>query len=157
MHIDTTTLEAQPFFNGLSPQLLEILVNEAMPVEFKAGELIFNEGGVANRLYLLLTGQVVLEAPTDLEHEPVRVETIGAGSVLGWSWLFPPYYWHFDARALTPVKAIFFYGTRLREQCEGNHELGYELMKRVSGVVIERLQATRRRLSEQGDRLLMPI
>lgn len=157
MHIDTSTLEAQPFFNGLSQQLLEALVKEAMPVEFKTGELIFNEGGVANRLYLLLNGRVVLEAPSDLEHEPVRIETIGAGSVLGWSWLFPPYYWHFDARALTPVKAIFFYGTRLREQCEANHELGYELMKRVSGVVIERLQATRRRLSDQANSLLMPI
>jgi len=78
----------------------------------------------------------------------LTVETIGAGSVLGWSWLFPPYYWHFDARAITPIKAIFLYGTRLREQCETNHELGHELMKRISEVVIERLQATRRRLIE---------
>ena len=157
MQINKTTLGEQAFFKGLPPAHLEMLAREAMPMEFKAGELIFNEGGVANRLYLLLSGKVVLEAPTDLEHEPVAIETIGAGSMLGWSWLFPPYYWHFDARALTPVKAIFFYGTRLREQCESDHELGYELMKRVSGVVIERLQATRRHLAEHNTTLLMPI
>ncbi len=157
MQIAISTLEAQPFFKGLSEPLLERLAEEAMAVEFKAGELIFNEGGLANRLYLLLSGKVALELPTDLEREPVLIETIGAGSVLGWSWLFPPYYWHFDARAMTPVKAIFFYGTRLREQCETNHELGYELMKRVSGVVIERLQATRRRLAEHRDALVAPI
>lgn len=150
-------LAEQPFFRGLSESLLESLAKEAMPVEFKAGELIFNEGGLANRLYLLLSGKVALEFPTDLEHEPVAIETIGDGSVLGWSWLFPPYYWHFDARALTPVKAIFFYGTRLREQCETDHELGYELMKRISGVLIERLQATRRRLTEQSSSLLVPV
>lgn len=152
MQIATTTLGAQPFFKGLSEPLLEMLAREAMAVEFKEGELIFNEGGLANRLYLLLSGKVVLELPTDLEREPMPIETIGAGSVLGWSWLYPPYYWHFDARAVTPVRAIFFYGTRLREQCETNHELGYELMKRVSGVVIERLQATRRRLAEHHER-----
>lgn len=157
MQIDTTMLAEQPFFRGLSESLLESLAKEAMPVEFKAGELIFNEGGLANRLYLLLSGKVALEFPTDLEHEPVAIETIGDGSVLGWSWLFPPYYWHFDARALTPVKAIFFYGTRLREQCETDHELGYELMKRISGVLIERLQATRRRLTEQSSSLLVPV
>lgn len=157
MQINIKTLEEQPFFKGLSTPLLEILAAEAMPVEFKAGELIFNEGGLANRLYLLLSGKVALELPTDLEHEPVPIEIVGAGSALGWSWLFPPYYWHFDARAVTPAKAIFFYGTRLREQCETNHELGYELMKRVSGVLIERLQATRRRLAEHHETLLMPV
>jgi CRP/FNR family transcriptional regulator, cyclic AMP receptor protein len=157
MQIDTTTLEAQPFFKGLSKQLLGTLAKQAMPVEFKAGELIFSEGGLANRLYLLLSGKVLLEFPTDFEHEPVPIETIGAGSVLGWSWLFPPYYWHFDARAVAPVRAIFFYGTRLREQCETDHELGYELMKRVSTILIERLQATRRHLAEQSNTLLTPI
>jgi len=147
MKIDKALLAAQPFFKGLCPEALEMLGHEAMSVEFKAGELIFNECGAANRLYLILEGNVALELPTDLEHEPILIETIGPGSMLGWSWLFPPYYWHFDARAITPVKAVFFYGTRLREQCEINHDLGYELMKRVSGVVIERLQATRHRLA----------
>lgn len=157
MQFDIKTLEAQPFFKGISPELLNLLAEDAMRVEFKTGELIFNEGGLANRFYLLLSGKVELESPTDTEHEPVPIETIGEGSVLGWSWLFPPYYWHFDARALTPVKAVFFYGTRLRERCEVNHELGYELMKRVSGIAIGRLQATRRRLAERSDELLMPI
>jgi CRP/FNR family cyclic AMP-dependent transcriptional regulator len=157
MQINTATLAKQPFFKGLSEPLLEILAKAAMPADFKAGEEIFNEGGPANRFYLICSGKVELETPTDFEHEPVVLETIGAGSVVGWSWLFPPYYWHFDACAITPVKAIFFYGTRLREECETNHELGYEIMKRVSEVVIERLQATHRRMVEQRNKLLTPI
>jgi CRP-like cAMP-binding protein len=82
---------------------------------------------------------------------------LGAGDVLGWSWLFPPYLWHFDARAATPTTAIFFYGTRLRELCDENHDLGYELMKRVSEIVIKRLQATRRELVEHDKNLLLPV
>ena len=63
--------------------------------------------------------------------------------MLGWSWLFPPYYWHFDARAIEPTDAVFFYGTRLREQSEEDPAFGYELMKRVAAIVIKRLQTTR--------------
>ena len=119
-----------------------------MQSQFNAGELIFREGDPANRFYLIQRGQVALES--SLKDRPaVRIQTIGAGDVLGWSWLFPPYYWHFDARTLEPTSAIFFYGTRLREECEKDHDLGYELMKRMAGVVLQRLQATRRQLLEE--------
>jgi len=45
-------------------------------------------------------------------------------------------------------KAIFFYGTCLREQCEQDPAFGYELMKRTAEVVIKRLQAARKYLVE---------
>lgn len=77
MKIDTTTLRAQTFFKGLSASCLKILVDEAMPAEFKAGEEIFDEGGPANRFYLICSGNVQLESPTDSEHAPLIVETIG--------------------------------------------------------------------------------
>jgi CRP/FNR family cyclic AMP-dependent transcriptional regulator len=156
MNVNITTLAAQPFLKGLSAAHLELLANESMLAEFKTDELIFKEGSSANRFYILLSGEVALESPCpkcDDERDPVLIETIGAGSVLGWSWLFPPYYSHFNARAVSQVKTIFFYATRLREQCESDHELGYELMKRAAEIFIERLQATRIKLSEQGKTL----
>lgn len=152
-----TTLAAQPFFKGLPEHYLELLADNAMQAEFRAGELIFKEGDPANRFYLIFTGMVALESQTQANNDPFLVETIGGYTVLGWSWLFPPYFWHFDARAITPVKAIFFDGTYLREQCETDHDLGYELTKRAGAIVIERLQATRRRLGEENKKLLMPV
>jgi len=92
-------------------------------------------------------GKVALESGVG-DRGTILIQTIGAGEVLGWSWLFPPYYWHFDARALEPTRAIFFYGTRLREYCEEDHDLGYDLIKRMAQVVLTRLQATRRQLLE---------
>ena len=122
-----------------------------MLIEFKPGELILREGDPANRFYLILEGSVVLES-----HRPdcglLPIQTIGAGDVLGWSWLFAPYYWHFNARALTDTKAVFFYGTSLREECEGDHEFGFELVRRMTEVILQRLQATRRRLLEESAR-----
>jgi CRP-like cAMP-binding protein len=135
-----------PFCVGLSTRHLQFLAECAMEMEFAAGERIFGEGDIANRFYLIEAGKVALESPSP-DGTPVPIQTIGPGDVLGWSWLFPPYLWNFDARAVEQTRAIFFYGTRLREQCEADHELGYELMKRVSMVMLKRLQATRRRLS----------
>jgi CRP/FNR family transcriptional regulator, cyclic AMP receptor protein len=140
-------ITAHPFLKGLSSQHLNVLSDSAMLMEFKQGEIIFREGDIANRFYLIESGEVALET-ADKDAEPKCIQTIGAGDVLGWSWLFPPYYWHFDARAVKPTKAIFFYGTRLREKCEEDHDLGYELMKRMAGIVINRLQATRKQLLE---------
>jgi len=140
-------MAAHPFLKGVSRQHLEVLAASAMLKEFTLGEIIFREGDPANRFYLIETGQVILET-SEKDQEPALIQTISAGDVLGWSWLFPPYYWHFNARAAEPTKAIFFYGTRLREQCEEDRDLGYELMKRMAAIIIERLQATRQQLAE---------
>src|SRR6266571_9106187 len=123
-----------PFLQGMTPEHLAILTECAMFAEFKKGELIFREGDPANRFYLIQSGRVELEAEVK-ERDRMLIQTIGPGDVLGWSWLFPPYYWRFDARATEPTTAIFFYGTRLREQCEQDHDLGFDLMKRVVQVV----------------------
>lgn len=148
MRIKTSILEAQPFLRGMTGRQLDLLADNSMLAEFNAGDTILNHGDAANRFYLILEGQVELQTP-GWEGESVRVQTIGPGDVLGWSWLFPPYYWHLDARAVTPIKSLFFYGTRLRELCDENHDLGYELMRRVSEIIIKRLQAACRELEEQ--------
>ncbi len=142
-----SSITAHPFLKGLSSEQLEVLSDAAMLKDFAPGEIIFREGDIANRFYLIESGKVALET-SEKEAEPKLIQIIGAGDVLGWSWLFPPYYWHFDARVVEPTKAVFFYGTRLREKCEEDHGLGYELMKRMAGIVINRLQATRKQLLE---------
>ena len=144
MKIESTLLAAQPFLKGLSKPQLDLLSNNAMEVEFPSGKLIFTEGLAANRFYVILKGEVALESASGKKGaKPRLIQTIKAGDVIGWSWLFPPYKWNFDARAVKPTKAIIFFAATLRKQCESDPRLGYEVMKRVSKVVIGRLQATR--------------
>jgi CRP-like cAMP-binding protein len=138
-------INGHPFLAGLKPEHLRALKDNAMMMRYESGEVIFREGDPANRFYLIQQGKVALESDLH-ENEPILIQYIGPGDVLGWSWLFPPYYWHFDARAVEPTEAIFFYGARLRQQCEEDHDLGYELLKRMSAVIIQRLQATRKQL-----------
>ncbi len=147
--LENPALEAamagHPFLKDLPPPIFKKLADSGMVMRFPAGQRIFIEGDPANRFYLIVTGTVVLAAPAP-EGRSVTLQTIGAGDVLGWSWLIPPYSWLFDATAETDVEAIFFYGTRLREECDSDHDLGYELMKRMSTIVVHRLQSVRHKL-----------
>ena len=136
-----------PFLAGLDQAHLALLADCAMAAHFKPGNVILREGEPANRLYLIESGKVVLESGAGFG-EPVVIDTIGAGDLLGWSWMFPPYAWHFTARAVTPTEAIFFQGKLLREYCEKNHSLGYELFKRMGAVIVKRLQAARKTMLE---------
>ena len=134
-----------PFLRGLNPHQIRLLIDCAMFVRFKPDELIFREGDPANRFYLILEGKVSLESHRR-EQGSLPIETVQEGEVLGWSWLFAPYYWHFDARAVEETQAVFFYGTPLRDECEADHDLGYELVKRMAEVMLKRLNATRQQL-----------
>ena len=140
-----TCVALHPFLAGMSRPQLMLLTDCAIAVHFKKGQTILREGDFANRFYLIESGRVVLESGEGLG-EPVMVDTIGPGDLLGWSWMFQPYVWRFTARAAEPTEAIFFYGTILREYCERDHSLGYELFKRITPIMLRRLQAARTKM-----------
>jgi len=141
----------QPFFTGLNTGQLQLLAASALEMKFETGATIFEEGSPANRFFLILTGRVELSSEME-DRNVIPIQTLGPGDDLGWSWLFPPYSMHFTARALEPTTTIFFYGTRLREQCEHDHELGYQLIKRIAEVATQSLRATQRRLMQYIDK-----
>jgi CRP/FNR family cyclic AMP-dependent transcriptional regulator len=146
-HIEpmATRVALHPFLAGMNKTELALLTDCAMVVRFGAGQTIFHEGEPANRFYLIESGRVAVES-TGALGKPLIVDRVGAGDLLGWSWMFPPYAWQFTARAEKPTEAIFFYGTILREYCERSHSLGYELFKRMSAVMVKRLQAARHKM-----------
>jgi CRP-like cAMP-binding protein len=134
-----------PFLRSLPSAYLEVLLGHAQERDFRPGEVIFSEGEVADRFYLIARGKVVLESNA-APRGYLAVQELGDGEVLGWSWLFPPYVWHFQARAVEPTATVAFNGAHLLVQCERNPEFGYDLMKRLAQVLIRRLQATQKQL-----------
>lgn len=138
-------LAQHPFFQDIEPLYLQLMVGCAAHVRFAAGDDLFREGDVADRFYLIRHGHVALQVFIPGQGR-ITIETIAAGEVLGWSWLFPPYRWHFDAQALELSRAIAFDGACLRAKCDEDHDLGYMLMQRFAQVMTQRLQATRLQL-----------
>jgi CRP-like cAMP-binding protein len=134
-----------PVFAGLDPEQLTLLAGCGSNVRFAEGEVLFREGDPADTFWVVRHGSVALETFVPARGA-ITIETLETGEVVGWSWLFAPYRWHFDARALSLVRATAFDGACLRGKCEDDPRLGYELMSRFAQVLIERLQWTRLRL-----------
>jgi CRP/FNR family cyclic AMP-dependent transcriptional regulator len=134
-----------PVFTGLASEQLTLLAGCASNVHFDEGQVLFREGDAADTFYVVRHGSVALETFVPARGA-VTIETLEAGEVVGWSWLFAPYRWHFDGRALSALRATAFDGACLRGKCKDDPRLGYELMSRFAQVLIERLQWTRLRL-----------
>jgi CRP/FNR family transcriptional regulator, cyclic AMP receptor protein len=134
-----------PTFAGLESSHLELIAGCGVNEHIEAGSYLLREGEAADRFFLIRQGSVALEV-----HAPGRgsivIETLDAGDVVGWSWLFAPYRWQLDARAIEACRLIAFDGACLRGKCEADHELGYQLMSRFAAQIVERLQATRLQL-----------
>jgi CRP/FNR family cyclic AMP-dependent transcriptional regulator len=140
-----TILTEHPFLKGMTPPYIELIAGCATSVRFNKGDYIFREEEEADRFYLIRHGLVALDVYVP-HRGPVTIDTIQEGEVLGWSWLFPPYRWHFDARALQLTRAVAFDGKCLRERCDEDVNLGYDLVKRFSLVIMQRLHSARLQL-----------
>jgi CRP-like cAMP-binding protein len=138
-------LAVHPFLDGLKRPQLERLAHWGHRSLFQAGARVFSEGGKAERFWLIREGSVALDMYIPGRGDVV-IETLGPGTLLGWSWLFPPYRWHLGATAVAQTLTIEFDGTEVRRLCSEDTQLGYELYRRFIHVVVSRLQATRLRL-----------
>ena len=145
IHTLEPILREHPFFTGMDDEHIQLLVGCSSNVRFNEGQVIFREGDPADQFYLIREGLVSLQFM--VPHRGLTtVNTVGAGEVMGWSWLFPPYRWHFDARAQQPTHALAFDGKCLRQKCEQDHDLGYQVFKRFMQIITERLESTRLQL-----------
>jgi len=140
-------ISEHPFFKNLKQEHIDLIVGCAANVRFEPGQFIIREGDEASKFYLLRHGKVSLEIYVP-QKGPVTIETLSPGDVLGWSWLFPPYKWHFDVRVLEMTRAIEIDGECIRKKCEEDPSLGYELMKRFAKIMRDRLLATRLQLMD---------
>ena len=138
-------ISAHPFFAALTDAQLVALAEDAITETFTAGQRLFDEGGIADRFWLIEHGSIALDMRVPGRGDQI-VETLGPGTVLGWSWLHPPYRWHFRAVARLATTAIAFDAASVRRRCDADPAFGYAMLRSFTPVITERLQATRLRL-----------
>jgi CRP/FNR family transcriptional regulator, cyclic AMP receptor protein len=140
-----TELARSAIFGNLSAAELELVSAAARPVRFAAGERVFSEGNPARGCWLIHGGCIALDLMIPGRGRVV-VQTLGPGDVLGWSWLLPPYEWHFGAAAVRPTTATELDTDQLRTLAEQDTRFGYVLALSLFQACVQRLQATRARL-----------
>jgi len=143
--ITAALLGSEPFLTGMATPQLARLAKAARTVAFDADRRIFEQDGSAGRFWLIRTGAVALDVRVPGQTALV-VETLRPRAVLGWSWLFPPHRWTFGAVCLQPVTTVEFDGKLVRTFCAADPELGFDLHRRFTEVLLGRLQSTRIRL-----------
>ena len=141
------TISEHSFFQGLEERHVRFIVGCAKNVRFEEGQTIFREGDPAVHFYFIREGMVAVELMVPNRGRTI-VQTVAPGEVVGWSWLVAPYRWHFDSRALLTTRALAFDAKCLLAKCEEDHDLGYEILKRFTHVVSERLEVTRLQLMD---------
>jgi len=142
--IDALLVE-HSFFKDFAPSYRALIAGCGKNVQFDAGQLLVKTGEPANQFFAIRHGRASIELHSP-ERGPLILQTVEAGDILGWSWLFPPYRWKFDVRAVEAVRAIGFDGECLRGKCERDPAMGYEFMKRFAQVFMERLESARLQL-----------
>jgi CRP-like cAMP-binding protein len=135
-------MTAHPFLEGLTAAQRDELTAGARERRFGAGAWLFHFGEDAEALYLIDRGRVSLEV-NDPATGPTQLEQVRGGDILGLSWLFPPYRWHLDARAVEEVAALALPGAQLRALLEQGGPLGHHLSIRLLGKLYERLERAR--------------
>ncbi|MFJ8932877.1 cyclic nucleotide-binding domain-containing protein [Streptomyces sp. NPDC102364] len=123
----------------------ERLMGTARQVNIPAGTRVFEEGGHADRFWIVRTGTVALDMHIP-GRRPAVIETLGFGELVGWSWLFKPYVWQLGAQAMTLVRAYEFDAAQVRALCEGDADFGRDVDHWVGEVLAHRLHAARTRL-----------
>ncbi len=134
-----------PFVEGLPSEHINLILGCAKNAVFEPGKYLFKENEEANSFYIIRSGKVALEIYS-AEAGSIIIQTLGEGDIIGWSWMVPPYQWRFDARAVELTRVIELDGTCLRNKCEIDPKLGYEIMKRLANVFEQRINAMRLQL-----------
>ena len=135
-------LKGHPFFKDLDAGQISAVADCASEIQYEAGKNIFKEGQPSEQFHLIRSGEVALEIFVPGKG-PVVIQTVGENSILGWSWLIPPYKKQYDARVSKLVRALLFDGKRIRALCEQDPKLGYALLMKFGKIMSDRLWAAR--------------
>jgi CRP-like cAMP-binding protein len=137
----TTPCTARTLPAGHQVRLMSMAHEMGVP----RGVRLFDEGGRADRFWIVRSGTVALDMRVPGRRAAV-IERLGFGDLVGCSWLFPPYVWRLGAEAVTPVHAWEFDAESVREACRTDPALGESVALWAGRVLAHRLHAARTRL-----------
>src|SRR6056297_1449182 len=135
-------------FAGLGDAEVDVLANNACQREFGSDEVVASQGAKAESFFLIVTGSLLVEVPA-ISGPRLEITRLGEGEIFGWSWLIPPYEWHFHARAAEPTVVLEFDGKELLRHCETNPAFGYPVLRRFSELMARRLDSAQRKMMDQ--------
>lgn len=134
-------LSSLAIFRGVPEEDMRRFAEMSRGERLADGKTIFLQGEQADRLYVLLDGQVEIRfKPGD--GDPLTVTTIEPGGVFGWSSVLGRSSYTSGAVCTRPGRALSVSGEALRELCELHPSTGVVIIERLAEVIAGRLSNT---------------
>lgn len=151
MNLDSLR-ERSTLLQALTNTEVALFESAATELRLSADDVLFEEEGPADVFYIVVDGRIGLQL-TSPGKKPIVIQTLGAGDLVGVSWLFSPHRWNWKARAVVDSELAAFDATVIRAELERNRDLALEVLTVVAGEVAHRLQRTRLQLLDlyRGD------
>jgi CRP-like cAMP-binding protein len=140
-------------FAGLDDDDMERIATIAHEEVYEAGEEIFAERDLADRLYILRAGRVKVHIRLRSTLEPdgdVTIEEVEAGRIFGWSCLVKQRRFTASVRALEPVTVLAIDAGELQTLFDQDAHIGFVVMKQLAEVIASRLRHIRTQLEEKA-------
>jgi len=130
------------FVRGMSAEAANRLESIAQVNSYSPGTLVFVEGTPHPRFHLIAQGHVRLEMYVPRRGR-VPILTTGRGDVIAWSALIGDSTMTATGVALDAVTTVSFLGQELKQLCDAEQEVGYDVMRTLAAALSRRLLATR--------------
>ena len=140
-------LADNPLLSALGEDAINFLAGHVATRRVAQGEAVFRRGEPADTFYMVRSGRISVEIPS-VYGPPLQIQSLGAGELVGWSWLISPYRWDFQARAEEDAELLEFDGRIVLEHCEQEPAFGYHIYKQFAGLMSERLSEARQRMMD---------
>lgn len=99
-------------------------------VEFKTGEVIFEEADTSDALYVIDSGSV--KVTKSVHGLPCHIESLGAADVLGEAALFPEASYGIRAVAMEPTRCLRVMGAQLGDVVKRNPDIALRIMRKLA-------------------------
>jgi CRP/FNR family cyclic AMP-dependent transcriptional regulator len=139
------TCELFDLLSGPEMQVLTTSIAGAWEmVTYQAGDHIFDQGELSSRLYIVVSGQVLLQRSVNMGDKKGAwpLGLLGKGRAMGWSaLLYGPRYATASAICQKPSQVVSIEGASLRSVLEKEQGIGFKVMDRLASMLGERLKA----------------
>jgi CRP/FNR family cyclic AMP-dependent transcriptional regulator len=155
VRLNPEALASLPLFEGMNPSQIEDLAPLGEVNFFEQDVALFSQWDAATYLYVLLSGEVLIEfKPHDGDVLPVSV--IKPGGVFGWSSVLGRGEYTSSAISLDQAQTLRFRGESLRRLCESHPETGVTILERLALVIADRLDRTHNQVVQALRRSMQP-
>ena len=133
--------EQLSLFQGLTLDQIERLQNLFIPWACDADTVIFEQGEPAENLYVVVSGEIVVQFKPD-DGPAIVVAHVQDGGVVGWSAALGSRAYTSGAMTTVDTRMLRVRGADLRALCVQDPELGQAILDHLAGIIAERLRST---------------